>query len=211
MNPNLTEIAIVLDRSGSMEFIRTATIEGVNEFLKTQRQLPGEVVASIHLFDDQHEWPARRMPLKSVMDLTRDTFVPRGMTALYDAICQTIDYIGGQLAITTESARPSKVIVVIVTDGMENASKHHTQGDVASRIRVQRETYNWEFVFLGSNQDAILSAKNLGISQNSAMTYRNENVDVAFASAAAYTTRARAGQATAFTQEERDASIGVGQ
>jgi hypothetical protein len=113
------------------------------------------------------------------------------MTALYDAIGKTINTVGRELADLDESERPGLVQFVIITDGMENASREFTSDAVKNLITHQTEKYNWDFVFIGSNQDAVLTASTLGISAGSALTYDNATVGAASASLGDYVTTTR--------------------
>lgn len=163
MNPNLNLIACVLDRSGSMGRIRTDAIGGFNTFLAEQKKLPGQAKLTLVLFDDQYEVPHDSVDIQAVPDLTNATYVPRGSTALLDAVGRTIDNIGARLANTSEHDRPAQVIAAILTDGLENASKEYTRERVATMIKHQQEQYGWQFVFLGANMDAFAEAKALNI------------------------------------------------
>lgn len=97
--------------------------------------------------------------------------MPRGMTALLDAIGRTIDDVGRRLAATEEARRPVKVIVAMLTDGMENASKDYTNARISEMIGHQKEKYGWEFIFLAANQDAIATARSMSISAEDAISY----------------------------------------
>lgn len=163
MNPNLTEIAYVLDRSGSMQPLQEAAIAGFNEFLRQQLDVPGDARLTLVLFDDEYLVPVAAKPLEEVPSLDAGSYVPRGSTALLDAICVTIDSLGRRLADTPEPDRPGKVVVVVFTDGLENASRQFTWKDVSGRIQHQRDTYGWEFLFLGANQDAIATASRMSV------------------------------------------------
>lgn len=163
MNPNLTEIAYILDRSGSMEPLREAAVAGFNDFLKHQLDVPGDARLTLVLFDDEYLVPVAAMPLEEVPQLNAQTYLPRGSTALLDAIGETIDALGRRLADTPEPDRPGKVIVIVFTDGLENASHRCTWEDIAARIRRQRDQYAWEFIFLGANQDAIATASQMNV------------------------------------------------
>lgn len=160
---NLTEIVCIVDRSGSMDIIRDDAIGGFNAFVAEQKEIPGEAHLSLVLFNEQYEVPIDHVDLQQVAPLDRKTFVPRGNTALLDAMGQTIDAVGKRLAATAEEERPAKVIVVVLTDGEENASRLYSRRAVFDRIAQQREHYAWEFVFLAANQDAIESATALAI------------------------------------------------
>ena len=163
MNKNLTEIAFVLDRSGSMISCAESAITGFNQFIRDQKQAPGLARLTLVLFDDQYETPALSLPLQEVSELNANTFVPRGSTALLDAIGRTIDELGARLAGLPEAERPGCVIVPILTDGLENASNIFTHTDIQKKITHQRDVYQWQFLFLGANQDAIASAARIGI------------------------------------------------
>lgn len=176
MNPQLTEIAFALDRSGSMSTMLEAAISGFNHFLRDQQQAPGQARLTLVLFDDCYEVPVAALPIAEVTALDTTTFVPRGCTALLDAIGRTIDELGQRLAATPEADRPGKVIVAILTDGFENASRHFTWQAVHDRIRHQRDHYAWEFLFLGANQDAIATAAQIGIAAHMSATFAADHV-----------------------------------
>jgi len=163
MNLNLTEIAYVLDRSGSMTSMTEVAIAGFNEFLQEQLDQPGDANLSLMLFDDEFLTPCVRTPLQEVRKLTTETYVPRGSTALFDAIGQTIDALGKSLAAEPEERRPGKVVVAIFTDGYENASQNYSMAKINEMITHQRNQYGWDFMFLAANQDAIATASQMGI------------------------------------------------
>lgn len=179
MKTDYTDITLVLDRSGSMEAVRSDTIGGFNAFLKDQ-QNAGVGTATITLvqFDDIYEPVYRAIALTDAPPLTTKTFVPRGSTALLDAVGQAITETGARLAALPEAERPDKVIFVILTDGQENASHKCTMPQISDMIRHQRDTYNWEFVFLGANQDAIATAAQIGVNAEAALTYAHDGKGV---------------------------------
>lgn len=168
MNPNFTEIVYILDRSGSMEPLQHAAITGFNEFLQSQLDAPGEANLSLMLFDDEFNKIHDRTPLQQVRELNHRTYVPRGSTALLDAIGFSIDTLVKQLSSEPEEKRPGKVIVAIYTDGYENASVHYSLTEIHQRITRQRKEFAWEFLFLAANQDAIATATQMGIDRNMA-------------------------------------------
>jgi hypothetical protein len=208
MKDNFTRIAIVLDRSGSMESCKESTVAGFNEFIRTQREIPGEATVKLVQFDDQYETVFDK-PLKECPELTQNTFVPRGSTALLDAQGRTIVELGQELAALPESERPSKVIVVTLTDGLENASKQYNLDKIGEMIREQRDKYNWDFVFLGANQDAIATAAAMSIPLPSAMSYSTSKAGVAATMAAVshYVGAARSGRSAAFSAEDRESAM----
>lgn len=163
MNDQLTEIAFILDRSGSMQALVEPAIAGFNRLLREQQQEPGSARFTLVLFDDRYEVPVKSLPISEVVELDTTTFVPRGGTALLDAIGYTIDGLGKKLAETPEADRPGQVIVAILTDGMENASHQFSWADISGLIHHQTEKYQWKFLFLGANQDAIATAARMNI------------------------------------------------
>lgn len=154
MNPNLTEIAFVMDRSGSMESMKVEAIGSFNHFLEEQKKEPGDVRFTLVLFDHEYLKVIDHVPLNFVAPLTNETYEPRGSTALLDAMGRTIDEIGKRLAATPEDQRPSQVIIACMTDGFENASKHYSNARIAQMIEHQRTVYSWEFVFLGATLES---------------------------------------------------------
>lgn len=208
MKKDLSQIIIVLDRSGSMASVQDATISGFNEFINRQRHLPGEAMVMAVKFDDQYE-PLYDGPLAEIPPLDRNSFVPRGMTALHDAIGRTIDEAGRRLAAMPEHERPEKIIFMILTDGLENASKEFTREKIADMVRHQREKYSWEFIFLGANQDAVLVGSGFNIPQHATMTYAASPAAVraTMAAAADFVADARAGKAAGFTDKQREAAL----
>jgi hypothetical protein len=171
MDTRLTEIAFVLDRSGSMQSMAEHAVAGFNSFLHGQREGEGEARLTLVLFDDQYEVPVASKPVAEVPELNQTTFVPRGTTALLDSIGQTIDDLGARLAAVPEAERPGQVIVAILTDGLENASRRFDLHQIADKIRHQEKHYSWQFLFLGANQDAIATAAAMGIHAANSATY----------------------------------------
>lgn len=163
MNTNLTEIAYILDRSGSMGGMEEAAITGFNGFLQSQLDAPGDVNLTLLLFDNEFLLVHDRTPLQEVRPIDAETYEPRGSTALLDAIGRAIDALGSKIAKQPEAERPGKVIIAIYTDGEENASRQYDLHKINKMITHQREKYAWEFLFLAANQDAIATASQMGI------------------------------------------------
>lgn len=178
---NQTDITIILDRSGSMLSICKDTIGGFNSFLAEQRKLPGEARVSLVQFDDQYEVVYAGNDIRTAPELTEATFVPRGSTALLDAIGRTVVAMGARFAAMPEADRPDKVIFVIMTDGGENASREYARAKVFEMVKTQRETFSWEFVFIGANQDSIAVGTSLGIANNANFTADVQGTTDAFA------------------------------
>ena len=175
MNKNLTEIAFILDRSGSMAPVTEAAITGFNEFLRDQQKTEGQARLTLVLFDNEYLVPLDCIPVQEAVALDTTTYVPRASTALLDAIGSTIDRVGARIAAMPEPDRPGQVIVAILTDGYENSSQKFTWKDISHKILEQTNTYKWQFLFLGANQDAIATAANLSIAAANASTYVGDN------------------------------------
>jgi hypothetical protein len=161
MNQNLTEIVFILDRSGSMAGLENDTIGGFNGFIKKQAEV-GQTSLTTVLFDDRYEILHNGIDAGKVV-LTSDEYFTRGSTALLDAIGKTINDVGKRLDETPEASRPGKVIFVITTDGLENASREFRYDEVKKMITHQTEKYNWEFIFMGANIDVAKEGNKLGI------------------------------------------------
>jgi uncharacterized protein YegL len=176
--PKTTEIAFILDRSGSMEIHTEAAIAGFNEFLRDQQQVEGQARLTLVLFDDRVEIPIDNIPVSEVVDLDTRTYTTRGSTALLDAIGQTVDAFKVRIRELPENDRPDQVIFAIFTDGEENASHRFTWQNIAGKIRRRQEKQGWEFLFLGANQDAIATAAQMNIHAHNAATasYSTEGV-----------------------------------
>jgi len=157
MNENYTDITLILDRSGSMHGVETDTIGGVNAFLDEQRKVDGKCNITTVLFDDRYEFLYQALDLKEVPELTSEQYFVRGGTALFDALGRAISEAGARFRDLRESDKPGRVLFVILTDGFENASKEFPQAKIAEMIKLQEETYDWDFIFLGADFDAILS------------------------------------------------------
>ncbi|WBL17199.1 vWA domain-containing protein [Sutcliffiella sp. NC1] len=170
MNNKLTEIIFLLDRSGSMAGLESDTIGGFNTFVRRQGELPGETKLTTVLFDDEYEILWEGVSAYSI-SLTDNEYFVRGTTALLDAVGKSIVSVGNRLKSTSEKDRPGKVIFVITTDGMENASREFTYEKVKKLITHQQEKYNWEFIFMGANIDAVKEADSLGISIDNAFQF----------------------------------------
>jgi len=172
----MTEIAFILDRSGSMQSMTESAIAGFNQFVKEQREAEGQARLTLILFDDQYEVSCASVPIAEVVELDTTTFVPRGSTALLDAIGRTVDELGARLADMLKVDRPDQVVVAILTDGWENSSVAETWESVHRRIRHQTDVYGWEFLFLGANQDAIATASQIGIARDNSATWQADNI-----------------------------------
>jgi hypothetical protein len=210
-DPNRSLIAVLLDRSGSMESIKSDTEGGFNAFIGEQRGQAGDVRVTLAQFDTEYEvvYPDRPVGEVPPLDLQ-----PRGATALYDALGRLITDIGANLAGRPEAERPGKVTIVVLTDGHENSSGEWTHKGVRSAIHRQESEFSWDFLFLGANIDAVATGEQLGFKKDRSMTYAASGVGVAaaFSAASSYLRRSAAapvGEAVAgFSDEDRLAAQG---
>lgn len=169
MNEIRTHIVCIVDRSGSMQPIAGDAMGGYNSFLENQKSLPGEAVVSTVLFDHEYQRLCHATPLTDAPKLDHGNYVPRGSTALLDAIGRGIEDVlqAGQ----RPGAPHEHVIMAILTDGFENASTDYTHESVAKRIEEMRTTRGWEFVYLGANQDAIAVASRMNIPASASVNF----------------------------------------
>ncbi len=178
MNENLTEIVFILDRSGSMNELAGDTIGGYNSFLERQKKEEGEALVTTVLFDDQYELLHDHVDIKKVQPITSKEYYARGMTALLDAIGKTLTEVGHRQYEAEERATPAKTMVVIITDGKENASREYTLNAVKKQVKTQQEKHGWEFIFLGANIDAVQVGETMGISADHSVNYHPDSVGV---------------------------------
>jgi hypothetical protein len=177
MKENYTDITILLDRSPSMSVVRGETIQGYNIFLEEQRKVAGDATISLIQFDRGYESIYEGMDLDEAPKLTKGTYQLQGMTALWDAMARAIHSTGERLRNMKKADRPQNVVFVIITDGEENSSREVRDPSVLSdMITTQQDTYSWEFVFLGANQDAITTGRDFGIKRGSSMTFAHNTV-----------------------------------
>jgi hypothetical protein len=171
-----TDITMVLDRSGSMQSIKEDTIGGFDAFIGEQRGLPGRCTVSLVQFDNEYEEVYTGRDLTEVPSLT---LVPRGSTAMLDAIGRAVGATGARLAALPEDRRPATVVVGIMTDGLENASREFTHPMIKTLIERQEQVYGWTFMYLGANQDAIEVGASLGVARDRSLTYAGDKVAAA--------------------------------
>ena len=174
MKRDYTHLIIVLDASGSMSSIRDDIRGSFNEFLKKQREEPGKTVFDLFQFNNTVKRIVKSTELATFHDDLMSKYDCSGCTALNDAICRAIDTVGREFSGMQESERPEHVLCVIITDGMENASREYTAQDVKDRIERQKTVYNWQFEFLAADQDAFASGESLGIDHESCMEFSHD-------------------------------------
>lgn len=180
-NPDRTLLVFLLDRSGSMQSIKSDVEGGFAAFIEEQRQTPGECAATLAQFDTEYELIYDRVPVGEVPALNLQ---PRGGTALLDAMGRLITDTAAQLDAAPEADRPSTVIVAIMTDGHENSSREWTHPAIKSLVEQQTKR-GWEFLYMGADQDAIEVGASLGVQADKSVTYgRGRARDVMVATSA---------------------------
>lgn len=216
MKTDYTHISIVLDRSGSMAELASDTIGGFNRFLEDQQKAPGEATLTLVQFDHEYEVLYSCIPIKVIPPLNPDTFIPRGSTALFDAIGRGILETGEHLSALSEEQRPARVIFVIYTDGLENASKLYTSPRIREMIAHQEKVYKWDFLFMGSNQDAIKNGAEIQIPMRGSLNVNatGQGTRSAFAALSRNTVRVRdemarglsgvSGQSMGWSKQDRE-------
>jgi len=189
-NPDLSLIAALLDRSGSMQSIASDTRGGFDAYIASQRNEPGTAQVTLAQFDNEYEVVYANRPIAEVPPLVLE---PRGSTALLDAIGRFITEVGSKLAALPEQDRPGDVSVLVMTDGHENASREWTKDAVRQLIAQQETVYDWDFVFLGANMDAVDVGTSIGFAPGKSLTYDASDAGVqgVWSAASSYTSRKR--------------------
>jgi Mg-chelatase subunit ChlD len=205
---NTTLLVLVVDRSGSMETIRTDMEGGIKSLLADQADEPGQCLVTLVQFDTEYEVLFDAVPAAELRDYR---LVPRGSTALLDAMGRTISTVRARLATLPREKRPVNVIVAVVTDGLENSSREWTRDAVMAAVK-DRIDAGWHFTFIGANQDAIQEGERLGVNADASMTFAASPAAsrAAMGSLSANVGRMRRGEAAGlmFTDDERRRSAG---
>ena len=203
-----TLLVLVVDRSGSMQSIRSDMEGGIKMLIEEQAKEPGSCLVTLAQFDTEYELVFRAVPAAEVNPYR---LVPRGRTALLDAIGRTIGEVSGTIDAQPVHRRPQHVVFAVVTDGMENSSQEWSRHKVMTAVK-DRSDAGWHFTFLGANQDAIQEGGNVGVRSPAAMTYSASpaGVTAAMSSLSASVGRVRRGidERLAYTEEERRQSEG---
>ena len=171
---DITELVFILDRSGSMGGLESDTIGGFNSLLEKQKKEEGRAYVSTVLFDHETQVLHDRLPVEWVKPLTCHDYTVRGCTALLDAIGDAVHHIANIHKYARREDVPAHTMFVIITDGMENASKRYSGRDIKKLIEKEQEKYGWEFLFIGANIDAIATARSYGIAQRNAVNYHTD-------------------------------------
>jgi uncharacterized protein YegL len=182
-------------------------IGGFNNFIEDQKKLPGDAKVTLVIFDDKYELIHNGVSLQDMPELNKDVYHARGMTALRDAVGRTIDDVGKRLNTTPEDERPERVLVVITTDGYENASRIYSQEKIQSMIKHQKDKYKWEFLFMAAGEEDILrggtstlGVNNFAVDQTLSYAHTKDATTHAFFSASVATKSYRTnGDASFFT------------
>jgi len=174
MKQDYTHITVILDRTGSMESIRDDTIGGFNTFLEQQKAEPGMATLTLVQFDtqDPYEVIHKFKPIKEVPALTREMFVPRASTPLFDALGRGINDLEACIGQLKEEDRPARVVVVIVTDGQENSSREFRKNQIEKMVKEKKEKHAWQFVFLSADLAAIDDAMAVGMDADAMLAFQ---------------------------------------
>lgn len=172
MRNDLTDITLIVDRSGSMAGCLSDAQGGLDTLIKKQQEEKGECNLTIVEFDDHYNVVCNGVDIKTFKGYE---LIPRGSTALLDAVGKTINTIGERLHNTKEEDRPGCVIVAIITDGEENASREFTNDQIKQKIDTQTKQYNWQFMFLGADEFSTRQGIYMGIGAQNAVVYNKHN------------------------------------
>tara|TARA_B110000459_G_scaffold49295_1_gene55004 strand:+ start:333 stop:926 length:594 start_codon:yes stop_codon:yes gene_type:complete len=170
-----TDITIILDCSGSMDLIKSSTIEGFNTFLRAHQAEGTNVRITLVKFNHEYTLAFEEKKIKKKYFLNEANFVPNGTTALLDAIGSTIKSVDSRIE---KHANKPGVIIAIITDGHENSSRFYTQNDIKKTIKKRSDKNNWNFMYLGANQDAIFEGNRLGISSDYSHNFKASKIGV---------------------------------
>lgn len=173
MKADFIDLTLIVDRSGSMNSIREDAEGGVNTFIEQQRGEPGEATLTLVQFDTEYEFVHNGVPISEVPEYK---LVPRGATALLDAVGRAINETGARLAAMDEAVRPGLVLFVVMTDGLENSSREFTKTQVKEMIEHQESKYSWHFMFLGADQDAFAEGAAMGLSPDAIADFDSSQV-----------------------------------
>ena len=178
-NQTNTEIICILDKSGSMHSLQAETIAGLNNFIRNQQQEEGLCNFTLVQFNQDVTVTIKREPILKVKALTADSYQPDGYTALLDAVGSTLQNAMETHFFLANTQIPERVLVFIITDGMENASTRYTKPQILKMIKELTINKGWEFQFFGANIDAFSEAQTIGISndQTKQWSYNKEGVN----------------------------------
>lgn len=207
MKKGKSEVIIVLDRSGSMSSIKSDMEGGFKAFLDKQKKEDGECFVSLYQFDNEYEAVFEN---KDIQELNEISIEPRGSTALLDAVGKTTNSVGERLSKTPEEERPETVIMAVITDGAENASREFTREQVKKLVEHQSTKYNWKYVFMGANQDAVMNGANYGFQGGTSLSYgtSSQAISGAFYAFSSRVSCMRTAANYSFSDNDRKAAMG---
>lgn len=200
-----THISFVLDSSGSMSEIQDDTKGGFNNFLVEQQDEDGTATVSLHNFSTMVECVYEGKPVEEAPELDDSNYRPSGSTALHDAVVTAIDAVDRRISGLDASEKPDNVIVVVLTDGKENASE--TSHETVREAVESHQEKGWEFLFIGANQDAALEAGKMGVDSDNSldMQYSGEGTQSAYDSTSERISEVRqTGSTNGFTADDRE-------
>jgi len=199
-----TIVSFLLDETGSMDSVRDKTVSGFNEYVATLRTNETSTLLRLMTFNTEGYTVVYDFEdITSVADLTRQSYRPRALTNLYDAIAKLVhdteDYV-------KRMSPAPRVMCTIMTDGEENSSSEYTRAAIFKLI-TDKEKEGWAFVYLGANQDAWAASESIGIHRRNSANYQADAPDVALRSTADATSRwvrrrRKAGKVEQFFVEE---------
>ena len=168
------QIICILDRSGSMAKLAEDTIGGYNSFIEKQKQTPGKAEVTTILFDNKYEVISEAVDINEAKTLTSEEYFARGTTALLDALGMTITNTLGKMEKEKICPAKRRVLIMIMTDGLENASVEYNKASVKNLIDSTTKEYNWNYIFIGANMDSVSEAESIGISAKRAANYSHD-------------------------------------
>lgn len=204
-NADYTHMALIVDRSGSMYSIQGDMNGAIRALLETQAKEPGTLRVDITTFDTEIEFPYSDAKPE---DVTEDVIQARGSTALLDAVGVTISRLGRKFALMKEEDRPGTVILVIVTDGMENASHEYTQPQIKALVEEQTEKWGWKFMYLAANVDAFATGAGMGFAKGQTIAFNASagSTRSVYESTSNLITDTRSGLDAEYTDDDREAA-----
>ena len=196
MKDKLIHVCFVIDSSGSMAGSEGDVIGGFKKTIEEQKAVKdGECIVSLYEFESRVKQVFLGKKLDEVKDLD---YTVGGMTRLYDGIGTAVDDVGKWLSDMDESERPSKNLIVIITDGEENSSTKYSLKEIKDKIKEQTEKYNSDFIYLGNDLSDAKDVDDIGIKYRG-FTTKNKfynNYDVISTGLTAYRCAATAADAT---------------
>lgn len=178
MKKNYTHIAMVIDRSGSMQSNWSDVVGGYKQIVKDNKAASGECTFTVAAFDTDYDLVEDFTDIQEVDENLKVT--PRGGTALLDAIGKTINSVGEKLAKMPEADRPHRVMVYILSDGQENSSREFKKEDIEKMIKTQESEYSWVFNYVGATLASVNDAISFGIKSSNSTSYNAENTGNTF-------------------------------